>query len=102
MGKQRLEEVGKNVRNILLLHGDMDKMISARHQEDLLEGLNSRDRTRKWSVHANMRRVLFEGVGHCLQVERTDEYHKTLEEFWKACDETAPVNHGSPRLQSML
>ena len=99
MSNQRLAEVGRNVRSILLLHGSLDKMISVTYQEDLLEGLNSRERTMKWGMRSNMRRVEVEGVGHCLQVEITEEYHRLLEEFWRNCEST---EGGSSMFPSML
>lgn len=71
MGAERLKVLGKEIPDILVLTGDKDVMIEHTHSDVLVDGIGG-----------NARKILFPGVGHCLQFEAIDEYHSVLEEFF--------------------
>lgn len=70
MGPERLKVLGAEIPDILVVTGDNDALIEHKHSDVLVDGIGG-----------TVRKILFPGVGHCLQFEVVDEYHTMLEEF---------------------
>ncbi|KAI5804501.1 Alpha/Beta hydrolase protein [Geopyxis carbonaria] len=80
MGQDRLKEIGKSVPCVLVCTGSSDAMIECKHSDVLVDGISSGG--------CNVKKVVFEGAGHCLQWETVKEYNAMIEEFTtNACDE---------------
>jgi predicted esterase len=73
MGPDRLKTIGSKIKHVLVCTGTEDAMIEYKHSDVLVEGISAGG--------CDVKKRIFEGVGHVLSWEAREEYNKMLEEF---------------------
>lgn len=79
----RMKKIAEGVPRILVLHGDLDEMISVKHAHEILEGLGGESEKVKYKE--------FKGAAHQVQWERLEEFNKILEDWTKKVFDGKPV-----------
>ncbi|KAF8251869.1 alpha/beta-hydrolase [Wilcoxina mikolae CBS 423.85] len=73
MGPDRLMVIGSKIKHVLVCTGTEDAMIEYKHSDVLVESISAGG--------CDVKKRVFEGVGHVLSWEAMGEYNKMLEEF---------------------